>query len=271
MMTQKKHIVLGSRGFIGKYLINFLRSQGKIVVEWDIKNSSAQDCRIADLHLSENDIVYFLAWDVGGSKYLPREDTQMQQIENNLCLMKNVFAQLEKAKSSFIFTSSQLAEHKGTYGTLKRLGEIWASQLGGCCVRLWNAYGSYEECSEKSHVITDFIYQAIENKRIILLSSGEEERQFIHVRDICEALQFVLSTRSTKVYDVSSFESIKIIDVAKMIAKNIGADVTPGSARGCVHPSSIVGRPPGWFPAISFNEGLRETIILFEEQIRNVH
>ena len=68
MIYEKRHIVLGSAGFIGKYLVSFLRDQGKHVVEWDIKNDISQDCRVADLGLTKNDVVYFLAWEVGGSK-----------------------------------------------------------------------------------------------------------------------------------------------------------------------------------------------------------
>jgi len=186
----ERHIVIGSEGFIGKYLVNFLRNQNKIVIELDIKNSPVQDCSTSNLDLQKEDIVYFLAWDVGGSKYLYRQDTQKNQIHCNLALMNNIFRQLEVGGNLFVFISSQLAGTDFAYGVLKRLGELLTTQLGGRCLRLWNVYGAYEPCSERSHVVSDIIYQAINNHQINLLTSGEEKRQFIYIDDVCSAIQY---------------------------------------------------------------------------------
>ena len=162
-----RHVVLGSKGFIGRYLSDWLKSQGKQGIEYDIKNGPRQDCRVVDLTLNKDDIVYFLAWEVGGAKYLYNPDTQLDQIHRNIDLMNNVFRQLEVSKCKFIFISSQLSGTNSAYGSLKHFGEIWTSQLpNGRCIRLWNVYGAYETLSEKSHVISDFIHQALTNNKI---------------------------------------------------------------------------------------------------------
>jgi hypothetical protein len=78
-----------------------------------------------------------LAWEVGGAKYLYRDDIQFVQLDSNLKLMLNVFPQLQAAKAQFLFVSSQLAEeHDTVYGSTKRLGEVWTHLLGGTRVRL---------------------------------------------------------------------------------------------------------------------------------------
>ena len=103
----------------------------------------------------------------------------MNQLNWNLELMTNIFHQLEGTNKDFLFVTSQLAEECDTvYGATKRLGEVWTQLLHGVCVRVWNAYGYMEENNVKSHVISDFIYQALETGKIIMMTNGEEWRQF---------------------------------------------------------------------------------------------
>jgi dTDP-4-dehydrorhamnose reductase len=64
------NLILGSEGFLGKRLCKFLEQKNQNVVRIDIKNSTSQDLRKIQLPLNNIDRVYFLAWDVGGSKYL---------------------------------------------------------------------------------------------------------------------------------------------------------------------------------------------------------
>jgi nucleoside-diphosphate-sugar epimerase len=179
-----KNLVLGSEGFVGKYLCKYLEKKGEQVVRFDIKRSKKEDCRFAKLTLKGIDKVFFLAWDVGGAKYLYREDTQLKQLQWNIDILKNVMPQL---KVPFVFTSSQLAEENTVYGITKKLGEFWTKLMGGCFVRLTNVYGVDEKTSERSHVISDFVNQAKKGK-IKMMTDGSEKRQFIHLEDICNTL-----------------------------------------------------------------------------------
>lgn len=262
---KKRHIVLGSAGFIGKSLVDFLRNQGKLVVEWDIKNDISQDCRTVDLDLRKDDTVYFLAWEVGGAKYLNRPDTQMEQIRHNISLMTNVFNQLELSGCSFVFISSQLASGDTIYGTLKRLGELWTKQLGRCSLRFWNVYGPYEEPSLRSHVVSDLIHQALRDGQIILMTSGEEERQFIHIDDICSAIEVALCINECKIYDVTSFEWLKIADVAALIAAYLGVQLTLGKEEVKPRLHTLKGKLPYWQCEVSFEDGIRKTIDLYRK------
>jgi nucleoside-diphosphate-sugar epimerase len=135
------NLVLGSEGFLGKRLCKFLEEKNQNVVRIDIKNSTLQDLRNMHLPLDNIDRVYFLAWDVGGSKYLYNSSTQLTQIEWNSQLMNNVFPQLKE--TPFVFISSQLSEKVDTvYGVQKRTGEVWTKlHQHGVSVRLWNLYG----------------------------------------------------------------------------------------------------------------------------------
>jgi len=253
-------LVIGSEGFIGKPFCRFLEQKKDRVIRFDIKRGKKEDARVATLPLHGVDDVYFLAWDVGGSKYLYKEDLQMRQLQWNMALMKNVFDQLRNAKKRLLFVSSQLAEETHTvYGVTKRLGEVWTNLLEGVCVRVWNAYGYMEEDGLKSHVISDFIYQALRTKKITMMTNGLEKRQFTHIHDVSDALYRALHTDNLTqtVYDASSYETVRILDIANIIAERTGARVIAGTKSGH-DPSDLpnCGRIPGWLPQTDLQSGI---------------
>lgn len=258
------NLILGSEGFIGKPFCSFLESLGEKAVRFDIKRGEHEDLRNAVLPLKGIDRVYFLAWDVGGAKYLFKKESLLNQLDWNVKLLMNTMPQLEKSGVPFFFLSSQYAEEYGTpYGATKRLGEIWTRLLpNGYYARQWNVYGSTEEQDERSHVISDFIHQAVTTGKINMISTGEEHRQFIHLQDSFRAYHKVLSQGvKGKIYDITSGEWIKIIDVARMIADLTGAEVKRGKGKFPDHRVFLFNqRVPGWKPKISFKKGLAQLV-----------
>ena len=72
-----KITVLGSSGQIGAYLTEYLRKRGHEVKEFDIVNGDDEDLtKIPNPKLMHSirmcDFVFFLAFDVGGSRYLKK-------------------------------------------------------------------------------------------------------------------------------------------------------------------------------------------------------
>lgn len=185
-----KHLVLGSSGQIGAYLVDYLSSKGEQVIPWDVELSSDHDLsnkNLVELHLkpilTSCDFVHFLAFDVGGSNYLAKYQDTYSFVDNNINLMNNVFALLEQTQKPFYFASSQMSNmFHSTYGRLKAIGESYTNSLNGVNVRFWNVYG-YETNPEKTHVITDFIKMALSDNRIIMRTSGVEERNFLYAKD----------------------------------------------------------------------------------------
>ena len=146
--------VLGSSGQIGAPLTSYLRSSGHVVTEFDIVNAYDQDASNPHMltveKLEEADFVYFLAFDVGGSRYLKTYQNTFNFLHNNISLMKNVFEKLQVTKTPFIFASSQMSNMThSSYGVAKKVGELYTDMLNGLTVKFWNVYG-YEENLEKS-------------------------------------------------------------------------------------------------------------------------
>lgn len=230
-MGIKKNLVLGGSGLVGKGLCRYLESIGEEVINIDILNGEEQDLRVMDLTPYSNvDFVWFLAWDVGGAKYLTEQKNLLNILRNNTILCEKVFKFLEDTGLPFLFATTQLADPNNTYGITKILGEEWTKLLGGKTARFWNVYG-WEIPSERSHVIPDLVVQAIEKKQINLMTSGEEERQFIHIDDCAYNLVRIRESEQVDV-DLTNGEWIKIKDLAAVIADKLGAQLTLGEKMG---------------------------------------
>ena len=221
-----KILILGSGGQIGAYLTEYLRNKGHLVHEFDIVNTLDEDMTVIPNSLLEkriidSDFVFFLAFDVGGSRYLKKYQHTFQFINNNCRLMANAFTLLQKYNKRFIFASSQMSNMSySPYGVLKNVGELYTKSLNGLIVKFWNVYG-IEKDYEKSHVITDFIRKGFETGVIDMMTDGEEERDFLYAEDCCEALETVMKNYTDFTYEdnihITSFKHTKIKDIASMI------------------------------------------------------
>jgi nucleoside-diphosphate-sugar epimerase len=222
----KKILVLGSEGQIGKHLCYFLKKKNYKVYEADLVKSNQYDLRkyknkkILGL-IKKSDFIFFLAFDVGGSRYLKSYQNTYNFLINNLLIMSNTFQILKNKK--FIFASSQMSNmNYSSYGVLKKVGEIVCSSLSCISVRFWNVYG-VERDLKKSHVITDFILAGSKFKKISMLTNGQEKRDFLHVDDACSGLEVVMKNfeklKKFKAIDLNYGRYTKIIEVAKIIQK----------------------------------------------------
>ena len=218
--------ILGSSGQIGAYLTEYLRNKGHDVIEFDKVDADWQDMTIIpnlslDNAIEKSDFVFFLAFDVGGSRYLKKYQHTFKFIDNNTRMMANAFGYLEQYKVPFIFASSQMSNMSySPYGAMKRVGELYTKSLGGLIGKFWNVYG-IEKDIEKSHVITDFIRKGFETGKIDMLTDGTEKREFLYAEDCCEALEKVMEEYETLDSDdnlhITSFDSTTILDIANII------------------------------------------------------
>ena len=272
-MNIKKVLVLGSSGQIGGFLVKFLQKKNYEVIEFDIVKDKSEDLRILnvlDKIIQNVDFVFFLAFDVGGSRYLEKLEKTFEFIENNSKLMVNTFESLKKYKVPFIFASSQMSNMSySSYGVLKMLGEYYTKSLNGVVVKFWNVYG-LEENEEKSHVITDFIKMAKKGK-IFMRTDGTESRQFLFAEDCSEALEIVMNNYGEidreKSLDITNFEWTTINKVAEIISNIQKCDVISGKLVDLQkdkqnEPSEYILNY--WNPKTSLEEGIKN---IFNEML----
>ena len=268
--------ILGSSGQIGAYLTEYLRNKGHDVREFDMINGEDQDMTKIpnpDLHarISTSEFVFFLAFDVGGSRYLKKYQHTFKFIDNNTRMMANAFGYLEQYKVPFIFASSQMSNMSySPYGVMKRVGELYTKSLGGLIVKFWNVYG-IEKDIEKSHVITDFIRKGFETGKIEMMTDGTEKREFLYAEDCCEALEKVMEEYETLDSDdnlhITSFHSTTILEIANIIRQLFLSDhkiitLIPSEAKDEVQKDARNEADPYilklWKPKTSIRDGIKK-------------
>ena len=256
-VSTQLNVLLGGAGLIGTALDRALRDRGEETKVYDLK--TGVDLREREPEDFGADTYYwFLAWDVGGAKYIMDDSQQLAILQHNLDLCHKVFGWLEKRNARYTFVSSQMVGYPNAYGVTKAVGETWARLVGrGLITRLWNCYDA-EEPTHRSHVIPDLLVQA-KSGTIRLLTSGDERRQFLHADDVAKAL--ILQRESGQpLADVTSGEWVSVRQVAEMIAGEFAAQVVPGAASGyesMVEPSVLL---DDWQPTIELTVGLRMVI-----------
>jgi len=284
-----KITVLGSRGQIGLYLTEYLISKGHEIYEVDIVNGEEQDMTQipnSDLEekISKSDFVFFLAFDVGGSRYLKKYQHTFQFIDNNTRLMANAFGLLKKYNKRLIFASSQMSNiSHSPYVVLKFVGELYTKSLKGLIVKFLNVYG-IEKDQEKSHVITDFIRKGFETGVIDMLTDGQEEREFLYAEDCCEALEAIMNNyddfTSEDNLHITSYHPTSILDIAHIIKGQFNligkydVKLQPSTEKDSVQ-MDIKNRPDmylskWWIPKTNVENGISKIFeIMKNEQTKN--
>jgi len=227
----KNILILGSDGQIGSYLKEYLLNKKFKVTGFDINSSIKQDLRVNNNKLlkrlvKNSDFVFFLAFDVGGSRYLKKYQNTFNFISNNMRIMENTFSLLKKQNKKFIFSSSQMSNMDfSNYGILKKIGEKYTTFSNGIIVKFWNVYGVEKDLS-KSHVITDFIIKAKKTGTINMLTNGKEKRDFLYVDDCCSGLYIIMKNynqilKTKKSIDLTTGKYTSILKVAKIIKEKL--------------------------------------------------
>ena len=272
-----KVLNLGSSGQIGAYLTEYLRKKGHEVIEFDRNRHHGEDLTQMPNHnleraVKECDFCFFLAFDVGGSRYLKKYQHTFDFINNNTRLMANVFGLLEKYNKRFVFASSQMSNMSySPYGVMKRVGELHTTALKGLTVKFWNVYG-IEHDMEKAHVITDFIRKGFEETQFEMMTDGTEERQFLYAEDCCEALETVMESytdfKPEDPLHITSFRTETIKEVAAMIKGCFfmdgmyDVDIKPGLAKDSVQMDKRNTADTyildWWVPKTTIDKGIRK-------------
>lgn len=224
-----KICVLGSEGQIGQSLCRLAKERGHKVDKIDLllgNDLIYQDETQNVIYntIDTSDLVYFLAFRIGGSPYLSKHQYSYQFIDDNCRIMVNTFETLKSCNSRFVFASSQMGNIPCPYGILKTLGEYYTKSLGGISTKFWNVYG-VENNPNKTHVITDLIRKGLKTGNIEVNSTGNEQRQFLYSDDCSECLLKIAELYphlKGGIVDISSFKWTSIKEVTEIISHQLG-------------------------------------------------
>jgi UDP-glucose 4-epimerase len=293
-------IVTGGAGFIGSHVAHALVANdaevhvvdnfatgsrdnvppGAELHELDIRDEMLEDLA----GRLEPDVVFHLAAqaDVGTSVERPLFDADV-----NVLGTVRVLEAARAAKARVVFTSTGGA----IYGECERpavegdepqpLSPYAASKLAGegylatwnrlhgtsnVTCRLGNVYGPRQLPSLEGGVVSIFLDRLRDGRETQIFGDGNQERDFVFVGDVVEALLAATAVRTPAIYNVGSGIATSVRELHRLCAKAAGSEqeprfapARPGDLRRSVLDASGAEREIGWRAQTTLTDGLART------------
>jgi UDP-glucose 4-epimerase len=261
-----------------------------IAEKLELIDGDIRDKALLDTLVVGKDFIFHLAGQVSyiDSKTKPFDDLDFNG-RGNLTVLEAVREHAPTAR--ILFSSSRLVYGKiltlpvredhptnplSLYGIHKLLGEkyyrYYAHEFGihGVSLRIPNPYGPRQQMKHgKYSIVGWFLRQALEDKVISIYGDGTQERDYIYITDIIDALlRLIVKGEAGEVYNVGSPERLRFVDMVDAIIKEVGsgskehvpwpATYERNETGDYIADTSRLAHVTGWRARVHFQEGLRE-------------
>lgn len=176
------------------------------------------------------------------------------------------------------------------YGATKLAVEsymrIYRKEHGICtlALRLANPYGRFQRIDAKQGIIPIFCRKALLNEEIMIFGDGTAERDFVHVDDVCSAIDRAIDTYLPKFQEscdipsevnIGSGRGTTLNEILCTISKYINrelriryADSRSFDVKKNVLDISLAKKALAWSPTIKLDKGIQLLIDCFRSQLK---
>lgn len=298
----KRVLITGANGFIGRHLTGTLAAQGALISSLDRTGSAGQDHQeyIGDLRdpafvdrtivQSDPEIIFHLA---AFKERTAEIEAFSQAVSVNVMGSLNLFAAAKKLASLrslvVIGTAEEYGRNPGPFNEKDREGPVNAYSFSKLCVthlgevlhkhydlpcvmiRPTLAYGPGQD----TDMFLPALIQALINDRPFLMTPGRQTRDYLYITDLIDALLKSALARDAlgQVINIGSGRSLAIADLALRVQDYLGKSdlVRIGALQyrsGEVMEYGVDGGKARdllhWHPRVGLEEGLKNTITYYQ-------
>ena len=308
--NQRTALVTGGAGFIGSHLVDALVARGDGVAVIDDMSSGksgylnpAAEFYVVDIRDDDvgnvmktvgPDVVFHVAAQisVSVSARAPKFDA-----ETNILGSLNVLDAMSAAGASkmvFVSTGGAMygepetlpapetaeARPAAPYGASKLAVENYLPVYKGLrgidysIIRPANVYGPRQDPHGEAGVVAIFTRAMLAGEAIRIFGDGTDERDYVFVEDVVDALIGASDGPGTGPYNIGSGRGTSVNDIAAKLAGLTGygdepqyLPQGPGDLRRISLDASLAKKELGWSPTASLNDGLRQTVDWFRSDM----
>lgn len=140
-------------------------------------------------------------------------------------------------------------------------------------LRYGNVYGPRQDPHGEAGVIAIFAKAMLSGKTPTINGDGLYYRDYVYCRDVANANMLAAEKGDNRAFNVGTGTGVDVNEIYRELAActgfgepaKFGPD-RPGDLRRCALDSSRAAEELGWRPAVSFQDGMRETVEFFRKQ-----
>lgn len=275
----KKILITGSKGFVGKNLIRYLKNYSFQIIETKDKSF--------DLKLNESwkqiekcDYLIHLA----GKSFVPKSwEEPARFIENNILLITNALEYCRVNKTKLIFLSSYLygnckkmpikenapIEATNPYALSKLLSEKLCYfyknnfQVNNIILRVFNLYGPGQP---KEYLLSKITNQ-VRYENIIKVDDLSPKRDYVYIDDLCSAIVKAINYKGNEhIFNIGSGKSYSVKEVIDFIQNIYGTSfnikekklIRRNEILNTIADINLAKKELEWFPIYDLKEGLKK-------------
>ena len=294
MFEDKKVLVTGANGMIGRQLTRLLNNRGAVVTKTDLPDD-LRNRDVCERVCEGQDIVFHLAG-IKGSPIRCMESPasfSVPMIQFNANMIEAAFnADVEW----FLYTSSvgvyhpaEVFEEDDVWKTFPSDNDWfagWAKRIGEMNVKAYmkqydwnrcsivrpaNVYGIDDNFGQWSMVIPSLIKKAMENDKIEVWGDGSPIRDLIYSEDVAQGMIHMVENKVTEPVNLGSGTGVTIKEIAEIISEYFGKELVWDTTKPMGDMKRLMSMKKansyGFYPKTSLRDGIIKTIEWYKEKL----
>lgn len=141
--------------------------------------------------------------------------------------------------------------------------------------RYSNIYGPRQDSSAEGGVVSIFINRILKGQPVTIFGDGKQTRDFIYVSDVINANLLIFQRSTTRTFNVATQESIsinnlfeKISKISHLKAEKLHQPLKYFEVKNSQLSREKIEKEVGWIPEVSIDQGLKNTIDFFKNNLQ---